>query len=134
YEALNKTGAPKEKERTERAQDTILDAEARARALAALEQPDLDTQLTQISQEQFVERQMHEIRSRQQIRQEPAQLSEHNGLPSSLTSPEPRSNQPAHRHERQKRDSGPSPDEPQTQKEINLDYLKKLLNTPQTEL
>ncbi|HTK07194.1 MAG TPA: PspA/IM30 family protein [Ktedonobacteraceae bacterium] len=134
YEALNKTGAPNEKERTERAQDTILDAEARARALAALEQPDLDAQLTQISQEQFIERQMREIRSRQQSRQEPAQLSERNGLPSSLTSPEPHSNQPAHRRERQKRDSGSSPDEPQTQKEINLDYLKKLLNTPQTEL
>ena len=129
YEALSKSSSARGKERAEKAQDTILDAEARARALAALEQHDLDAQLTQISQKQFIERQLREMKSRQQANLEPAQLSEHSDLLSSLTPPEPRSNQPVHKRERQKRES--SSDEPQTEKKLNLE---KLLNTLQTEL
>ena len=43
----------------------MLEAEARARALAELHRNDLDTQLNQLTQEQFVEQQMNELRAKQ---------------------------------------------------------------------
>ncbi len=49
FDVLNKTGGPKEKELASRAQDAVLEAEARARALAELHNRDLGTQLDQIS-------------------------------------------------------------------------------------
>src|SRR5213082_1140504 len=55
FDSLNKTGGVKEKERANRAQDAVLEAEARARALAELHNRDLGTQLDQISEEQFIE-------------------------------------------------------------------------------
>jgi phage shock protein A len=134
YDALNKSGTPKEKERTEKAQDAIVESEARAQALADLEQRNLDTQLAGYTQKQFVEQQMREIRSRQQNRQTLPQLTENSGVTSPLTTPDPQLNEPVRKRERTRRPSTSSSTEPQTQKDINFDYLKKLLNTPQTEL
>jgi phage shock protein A len=134
YDALNKSGTPKEKERTEKAQDAIVESEARAQALADLEQRDLDTQLAGYTQKQFVEQQMREIRLRQQNRQATPQLTENSGIVSPLTTPNPQMNEPVRKRERTRRPPTSSPTEPQTQKDINFDYLKKLLNTSQTEL
>lgn len=62
YDTLSKTGSPKDKERANRAQDALLDIEARARALAELQQQDLATQLAQLSQEQLIDEQLQQLK------------------------------------------------------------------------
>jgi phage shock protein A len=63
-QALNKTSDPVEQERTRKAQDTVLAAEARARALADLEQRGFDRQLQHLTEEQQVESQLQRIKAR----------------------------------------------------------------------
>jgi phage shock protein A len=62
YDTLSKSGSPKDKESANRAQDRLLEVEARARALADLQQRDLDTQLARISQEQIIEEQLQQLK------------------------------------------------------------------------
>ena len=64
YDTLSKSGSPKDKERAERAQDKLLEVEARSRALADLQQRDLDTQLARISQEQLIEDQLQQLKQK----------------------------------------------------------------------
>src|SRR6266487_4346848 len=64
YDTLNKTGGLKENERAARAQDAVLEAEARARALADLHGRDLSVQLDQMSEEQIIERQMRDLKAK----------------------------------------------------------------------
>jgi phage shock protein A len=127
YDTLSKTNPSKEKERVDKAKEALLESEARARALAELGQ-NLDVQLENLSQEQIVDRQMREMKFRQQPR-----LSENNGHTSPLLSTEPLLNEPARKRTRTRPNSEEAAIEPQTQKDINLDYLKKLLDTPQSE-
>src|SRR6185437_5961469 len=58
------------KEKAERAQDKLLEVEARARALADLQQRDLDTQLARISQEQLIEEQLQQLKQKKLPRSE----------------------------------------------------------------
>jgi phage shock protein A len=98
YDALNKTASPKDKERTLRAQDAVLEAEARARALAELHQRGLDVDLDQLSEEQVIERQLSELRAKQQ----PTSKNKgevpllHEGMPqaSPLIPPQPQADSP----------------------------------------
>lgn len=62
YDTLSKSGSPKDRESATRAQDKLLEVEARARALADLQQRDLDTQLERISQEQLIEEQLQQLK------------------------------------------------------------------------
>src|SRR6266446_3504386 len=55
FDALGKTGNQKDKERANRAQDAVMEAEARARAMAELHKRDLTAQLDQLSDEQIVD-------------------------------------------------------------------------------
>src|ERR1700730_14299006 len=64
FDALSKTGSPKEKERAARAQDAVLEAEAHARALADLHNSDLTTQLDQLSEDQIIEQQMQDHKAK----------------------------------------------------------------------
>ena len=64
YDTLSKSGSPKDKEKAERAQDRLLEVEARARALADLQQRDLDTQLARVSQEQIIEEQLQQLKQK----------------------------------------------------------------------
>ena len=64
YDTLSKSGSPKDKESANRAQDKLLEIEARARALADLQQRDLDTQLARISQEQLIEDQLQQLKQK----------------------------------------------------------------------
>lgn len=70
YDTLSKSGSPKDKEKAERAQDKLLEVEARARALADLQQRDLDTQLARISQEQLIEEQLQQLKQKKLPRSE----------------------------------------------------------------
>jgi len=127
FDVLNKTGGPKEKELASRAQDAVLEAEARARALAELHNRDLGTQLDQISEEQFIEQQMQELKAKKQPVREPALLHEGNPIPSPLIPPQPRADNPA----RKKVESQPAQEEPapspSSRKELDIAELKKLL-------
>ena len=127
FDVLNKTGEPKEKERASRAQDAVLEAEARARALAELHKRDLGTQLDRISEEQFIEQQMQELKAKKQPVREPALLHEGNPIPSPLIPPQPRADNPS----RKKVESQPAQEEPapspSSRKELDIAELKKLL-------
>ena len=124
FDALNKTGGPKEKERASRAQDAVLEAEARARALAELHNRDLGTQLDQISEDQFIEQQMQELKAK---RQQPPLLHEGNPISSPLIPPQPRADSPV----KKKLENQPAQEElapsPSSRKELDIAELKKLL-------
>lgn len=66
YDTLSKSGSPKERERANRAQDALLDIEARARALVEVQQQDLGTQLEQLSQEQIINQQLQQLKEQKQ--------------------------------------------------------------------
>jgi phage shock protein A len=125
FDALNKTGGPKEKERASRAQDAVLEAEARARALAELHNRDLDTQLDQVSEEQFIERQMQELKAK---KKQPPLLQEGNPNPSPLILPQPRADSPV---KKKVEGSQPTQEEavpsPSRREEMDIAELKRLL-------
>ncbi len=95
FDALGKTSNPADKERASRAQDAVMDAEARARAMADLYSRDLDTQLNQLSGEELVEQQLSELKNKKRKTNEPPLLapgSEHDSL---LLSPTPQGSEPS---------------------------------------
>ena len=95
FDALSKTGGPKEKERAARAQDAVLEAEARARALADLHNRDLTTQLEQLSVDQMIEQQMQDLKAKNKPLRDLPLLHEAKPQPSPLLPPKPQENIPA---------------------------------------
>lgn len=93
YDTLSRSGSAKDKERASRAQDTLLEVEARARALADLQQRDLDTQLARLSQEQLIEKQLQQLK--QKKGQSPPLLPDGETRPADLIPPQPRDREPA---------------------------------------
>lgn len=91
YDTLSKTGSAKDRERAARAQDAVLEAEARARALAQLHGQDITAQLDQISEDDLIENQMHELKRKQKPTRTPPLLREGNLPPSPLIPPQPQS-------------------------------------------
>ncbi len=100
YEALNKAGQAQNRDDASKAQDAVLDAEARARALAALRQHDLDAQLDQISEEQTLEQQLNSLKAKQRSTSEPPLLPAGETQPSPLLKPQPRSGEPVRKQAR----------------------------------
>jgi phage shock protein A len=94
YDSLNKTSGVKEKERAYRAQDAVLEAEARARALADLHSRDLTSQLDLISEEQIIERQMRDLKAKNMTARDVPLLNEGKPHPSPLIQPKPQSDAP----------------------------------------
>lgn len=129
FEALNMTGDAKDKERTAKAQDAVLEAEARARALADLHKRNLDTQLEQLSAEQIVEQQLRELKRKSNAAQElPLLPDTHDLQTASLIPPRPAMKAPAKKRiSRQEEDST----EAGSQKDLDIDRLKKLIETHQ---
>jgi phage shock protein A len=74
YDTLSKSGSPKDKEKAERAQDKLLEVEARARALTDLQQRELETQLTRVTQEQLIEDQLQQLKQNKLRKTEPSLL------------------------------------------------------------
>ncbi len=95
FDALNKTGGLKEQERANRAQDAVMEAEARARALADLHDRDLDVQLEQLSQEQLAEQQLNELKAKKRSATEPSLLQEGKPHLSPLLPTQPQQGTPA---------------------------------------
>src|SRR5437588_5708008 len=126
FDALNKTGGVKEKERTSRAQDAVQEAEARARAQADLHQRDLDIQLDQLSEDQVIERQMQELKTKNKPSRTPPLLHEGNPNPSPLIPPQPQSDKPVKNQVERKPAQPASSPSISSRKELDL-QLKKLL-------
>ncbi|MBO0791419.1 MAG: PspA/IM30 family protein [Ktedonobacteraceae bacterium] len=128
FDALNKVDQTGSQEKFSKAQDSIQENEARARALAELQQRDLDTQLEQLSEDQIIEQQLASLK---QNAPEPRLLPEHKGRLSPLQPPQPRRNEPSrNRPAREKPSPQPSPTPPQENSDLDLEQLKKLLDLP----
>ena len=124
FDALSTTGSAKDKERTTKAQDAVIEAEARARALADLHKRDLDTQLDRLSEEQIVEHQLRDLKRRSDATQEPSRLPDaHDLQTASLLAPRPPMKAPAKKRLSEQEEYG-------TQDEDN-ERLKKLIEIKQ---
>jgi phage shock protein A len=133
-EALNKTGNQKGSERTSRAQEAVMEAQARARALADLHKRDLDSQLEQLSAEQIVEQQLHDLKAKKQPSQaavEPPLLQEGKPHLSPLISPQPKEGEPAkklvQRQPEQPQQPAAPPSEASQDEDAAIEQVKKLL-------
>jgi phage shock protein A len=129
FDALGKTGSLKDKERASRAQDAVMEAEARARAMAELHKRDLDTQLEQLSEEQIVEQQLNDLKARTNPSKEIPLLDEGNPHLSPLIAPQPQNGEPvkkraSHKTEQQPPATTHSNDAGQ---ELDIARLKKLM-------
>lgn len=127
YDALNKSGGPKETERANRAQDAVMEAEARARALADLHLRGLDVQLEQLSEEQLLEQQLNELKAKKRSTKETPLLHEGNPNLSPLIPTQPQNTTPAKKRPGAKsEENGPS--EAQSgAAERDIALLKKLM-------
>jgi phage shock protein A len=132
YDSLNKTGGLKENERAARAQDAVLEAEARARALADLHGRDLSVQLDQMSEEQIIERQMRDLKAKNKPARDVPLLQEGKPNPSPLIPPVPQADGPVRKvvessrtaeNTVQKAGGAETP-----AKEVDLTELKKLFD------
>lgn len=121
YEALQKTGDVKDRERAQKAQDAVLEAEARARALADLHSRDLDSQLSELSEEQIIDQQMNALKKQRQPGKEPPLLQEGHAQPAPLIPPDPRLAAPVQQN------GAPEPAPPR--KSVDTAQLKKLLES-----
>lgn len=132
YDTLSKSGSLKDKERASRAQDTLLEVEARARALADLQQRDLDTQLAQLSQEQLIDEQLQQLKQKKGQRQEKPLLPDGKShaadlIPPVPTKSEPGSAQPASQSSTDNLAPVSAEREPEESQEIDLERLKRLM-------
>jgi phage shock protein A len=130
YDTLSRSGSVKDKERANRAQDTLLDVEARARALADLQQRDLDTRLARLSQEQLVEQQLQQLKQKKDQSQPTPLLPDGETYPADLLSPLPGGREPARKRSGSQRDipSFPSDALPAESQEADREKLKRLMD------
>ena len=127
FDALNKTGNMKDNEHTAKAQDAVLEAEARARALADLHKRKLDTQLEQLTEEQIVEQQLRDLKRRNNTPQEPTSLDDgHDLQAASLLAPRPQMKTPAKRRLGDA-DHTEHASDVLSQKDLETNRLKKLV-------
>lgn len=129
YDALGKSSSPKDQERARRAQDTLMEVEARARALADLQQRDLDNQLAQISQEQQIEEQLQQLRRKKGQQQEKPLLPTGEAQPSKLIPPVPVNNEPARKRPTNhvSDDATPASSNTSSGEDADLEKLRRLM-------
>lgn len=126
YDALNKTGSGVDKEKANRAQDAVMEAEARARAMADLHKRDLNFQLDQLSDEQVVDQQLNELKLRRGA-QEPPLLQEGQAHPSPLLDPLPRGSEPSKKRASAKKAASDATREAAPSGQLNIEELRKLM-------
>jgi phage shock protein A len=127
YDALNKTGGSVDKEKANRAQDAVEEAEARARAMADLHKRDLDFQLNQLSDEQIVDRQLNELRARKRGAQEPQLLQEGKTQPSPLLDPQPQNDEPSRKRASAKKAASEPMQQAFPSGQLNIEELRRLM-------
>jgi phage shock protein A len=126
FDALSKGTTSRDKERTTKAQDAVLEAEARARALADLHKRNLDVQLDQLSEEQSIEQQLSTLKAKTRSVKEPPLLQEGHPHTSPLLHPQPRSGEPIRNRVEGKDEQGQT-----TSRPVDIAHLKKLLEARQ---
>ena len=126
YDALNKTGSGVDKEKANRAQDAVMEAEARARAMAELHKRDLDFQLDQLSHEQTIDQQLDELKRRRGV-QEPPLLQEGQAHPSPLLDPQPRSGEPSRKRANLKKATSDAVQQATPSGQLDIEELRKLM-------
>ncbi len=129
FDALNMAGNPRDKERTAKAQDAVLEAEARARALADIHKRNLDNQLDQLSAEQLVEQQLESLKRKNTLSQELPRLSEPHDLQAAPLLP----SRPTLKSSAKKPISEQASSEAEAIREQNTAHLKKLIETSQNK-
>ncbi len=129
YDALNKSASPKDKERAARAQEAVMEAEARALALADLHQRDLGAQLEQLSTEQLLEQQMQELKTGHLSSRRQPLLPEGQPQAAPLLSPQPQGEGPQKKRpdETTVQEQAALPSSPRAREQLDLADLKKLL-------
>ncbi len=130
FEALNKAGTPQEKERAEKARDAVLDAEARAQALADLHARDINAQLDRLSDEQLVEQQLNDLKAKKQLATEQPLLYEGNIQPAPLLTPQPGAHEPSRKRIKAQVEPLVKPSQPAIEPDDRA-YLQQLLDTSQ---
>jgi len=127
YDALQKSEELKKSGKTERAYDNLIDAEARANALADLHHHNLDIQLEHLSQEQFYEQQLDALKAEQSPTAQTPLLQEGNMRKTPLIPPQPEKNPPI-RKRTGINSTDKEPDDIQSgSKELDIAQLKKLM-------
>jgi phage shock protein A len=126
YDAINKTGGSVDKEKANRAQDAVMEAEARARAMADLHARDLDFQLDQLSEEQSLDQQLNEIKRRQGA-QEPRLLQEGKTHISPLLDPRPQNNEPSKKRASAKKAASKPGQNASPPGQLNIEELRRLM-------
>jgi phage shock protein A len=127
YDALKKSDGVRDTEQANRAFDDVMEAEARANALADLHQRDLDAQLEQLSQEQLIEQQLNALKAKEHPINGTPLLHEGNPHLSPLIPSQPQNNAPAKKLPEIKAREQPSSDAQSSAKELNIVQLKKLM-------
>jgi len=127
YDALNKSGGPKDTERANRAQDAVMEAEARARALADLHQRGLDVQLEQLSEDQLLEQQLNELKTKKRSTTETPLLHEGNPHLSPLIRTQPQNNTPAKKRAGTNSEEEGPPEAQPAATQLDIAQLKKLM-------
>ncbi len=130
-EALNKNGEVRDKKQVEKAQDAVLDAEARAQALADLQSLNKGAQLDQLSAEQEIEQQLQQIKGGQMVYQEPGDSKKKERHTSPLVHPQSQSNRLTKKRDKDSSHQVHRSEEPSTERDLDLEYLKRLLDAPQ---
>lgn len=127
YDALQKSEEMKKSGQTERVYDNLMDAEARANAMADLHHRNLDTQLEQLTQEQLFEQQLNAMKTRQNPTGKTPLLQEGNTYKSPLIPPQPEKNPPIRKHTEIKQTEKEASDMQSGSKELDIAQLKKLM-------
>jgi phage shock protein A len=127
YDALKKSDEMKNTGQADRAHDAVMEAEARAHAMADLHQRDLDIQLEQLSQEQLVEQQLNTLKAKKRSAMEPPLLHEGNPHLSALIPSQPQNNIPARKRPEMKSEEREPSDAQSGTKELDIAQLKKLM-------
>lgn len=128
YDTLSKSGSPKDKERASRAQDALLEVEARARALADLQQRELDTQLEQLSREQLIDEQVRQLKRKKDQKREKPLLLEGKPHLADLVPPVPAESEPVRKRPvaNNLAPAGSGTSDEQSQ-ELDVEALKRLM-------
>src|SRR6266853_4400882 len=126
YDALKKSDGMKDTGQANRAQDAVMEAEARARAMEDLHRRDLDVQLEHLSQEQLLEQQLNELKAKKRPLKEPPLLQEGNSRLSPLIPTPPKNSAPAKKRTSTKSEKHEPPATDTTAKETEIAKLKKL--------
>jgi hypothetical protein len=111
----------------------VLEAEARARALAALHRQNLDNQLDQLSADQDIEQKLNEIKSRQQRPSEPPRLHEGHPHTAPLQRPQPQTSHPASKTPDRTRKQNKAPEALNASSSLNTAELERLQHLLETD-